>query len=326
MAKIILSNQTTPPTPPTGVTTIWVDSATKKAYQIDDAGLITVLVSDTWKVDDSGAVTSVAINNGASAYQVSDVVTITGGDSGATFNVDAVSNGGLTAVNSIDVPGSGYAAGDTLTVDGGSSDGQVSVTSVNGSVVGATANSDGLLYSMGDQPTISGGNSDAIVNVDSVGGGGNVTAVSIVSPGSGYANGTYSLTGFGDGMATVAITIDGGITGLSIVTAGNNYSSGATTLSGGSGGGGQATFTANAIGGITAITLLTGGTGYSTSTGVATTGGSDSNNATVDVTVLANHIIPVPASPFIGIPNMPTSATGLPAGSLWNNGGAVNIV
>jgi len=58
MSRIRFENQTTPATPPAGKVTVFVDSADKKAKQIDDAGLVTDLTA----VPAGGAVTTTNIN------------------------------------------------------------------------------------------------------------------------------------------------------------------------------------------------------------------------------------------------------------------------
>jgi len=47
MGKAVIKNQTTPVTPTSGYTAIFVDSADKKAKQIDDTGTVTDLTATT---------------------------------------------------------------------------------------------------------------------------------------------------------------------------------------------------------------------------------------------------------------------------------------
>ena len=84
-------------------------------------------------VQTAGAITSIAINTAGTGYTVGDVITVTAGDSNATFTIDSVS-GAVSAVAVVD-GGSGYVVGDTLTIPGGGADATFEVaTVVDGSI------------------------------------------------------------------------------------------------------------------------------------------------------------------------------------------------
>jgi hypothetical protein len=65
-----------------------------------------------------GDITSTTISSGGSGYLVGDVLTISGGNSDASFTIDAISGGTITSVV-LNSPGIGYTAGDNLTIAGG---------------------------------------------------------------------------------------------------------------------------------------------------------------------------------------------------------------
>ena len=67
----------------------------------------------------TGDIASATISAGGSGYQVGDVLSISGGNSDASFTVDAISGGTITGVV-LNNAGTGYSAGDVLTIAGGS--------------------------------------------------------------------------------------------------------------------------------------------------------------------------------------------------------------
>lgn len=81
-----------------------------------DADILFVAESDV-NAATQGGVATVSVNAGGTGYSVSDVLTITGGDTACTLNVDSVSTSAVTGV-SILTNGSGYtvATGKATTV------------------------------------------------------------------------------------------------------------------------------------------------------------------------------------------------------------------
>jgi len=79
-------------------------------------GVLAVTISS---VDLTQTNINVTIANGGSGYAVNDVVTIVGGDNTATYTVNTISGGTITAVT-LNSPGNGYTATDVLTINGGS--------------------------------------------------------------------------------------------------------------------------------------------------------------------------------------------------------------
>jgi hypothetical protein len=67
----------------------------------------------------TGDIASVTIASGGSGYLVGDVVTISGGNNDATYSIDAITGGTVTALV-LNNPGTGYTNGDVLTISGGS--------------------------------------------------------------------------------------------------------------------------------------------------------------------------------------------------------------
>jgi hypothetical protein len=67
----------------------------------------------------TGDIASVTIASGGSGYLVGDVVTISGGNNDATYSIDAITGGTVTALV-LNNPGTGYTNGDVLNISGGS--------------------------------------------------------------------------------------------------------------------------------------------------------------------------------------------------------------
>ena len=161
-----------------------------------------------------GALYTVAVNAGGSAYAVGDILAVAGGNGGQVqvTQITTGTNGALIGVT-IDASGVGYIAGDVLTVAGGT-DGELTVTSVDGGAIQTfTITNPGSGYSTGNGIALSGGSgSGATANITSIITAGAIEAVLIYSPsglsvsGTGYVVSTaVNLTGGHGTGATLAI-------------------------------------------------------------------------------------------------------------------------
>jgi hypothetical protein len=166
-------------------------------------------------------------NNGGSAYQAGDVLTvIQGGGSGGTVTVGSVANT-ITAV-ALNNAGTGYKVGDVLTVIQGSAVlGTANVLTITGGLgtgpIGTIVlTNGGTGYSTATGLSVSGGTgSSAKVNITVT--TGVIQSLSLTNAGLGYTQASNLLTSGGHGSnATVTITaggaIDTGTTGV-ILTA-----------------------------------------------------------------------------------------------------------
>ena len=88
----------------------------------------------------TGIITTKTINNDGGGYSSGDVVTITGGGTGANIQVDTVGSGSITEIL-VDSVGSGYAIGDVVNFSSGNASAKVSV--VNGGIA-PEANTTGM--------------------------------------------------------------------------------------------------------------------------------------------------------------------------------------
>ena len=151
-----------------------------------------------------GAITSVSIQTAGLNYQAGDVVSIDGGDGGATVTVNTVNNGAIASIT-INSQGSNYQVGNVVTILTGGANATATINSVgNGAITGFTVNASGIGYVAGNILTLTGGNANATITVNSATTGA-INSVSISAPGTGYTmNDLITITG-GSGTATFTV-------------------------------------------------------------------------------------------------------------------------
>lgn len=190
-----------------------------------------------------------AINAQAYLLMVNGESSITewSGGVGQVASVDNTSGAILTINSNAQVweseidTGSGYHVGDLLTVTTGDGNATVRVLEIaNGMVATVAIGANGSGYSMGNTLLIGAPNGvGAFVRVDTVDGGGGITAVTLLNPGSGYySTGNYVASGGGGTGARINVTAiaDGGVQNVTVVDAGTGYAPGTgQTTSGGFG-------------------------------------------------------------------------------------------
>ena len=185
----------------------------------------------TFTVDGTGVVQSVNLTAGGSGYTGTPTVTFPIPGSGAS--ITATEAGYAVVTYTIPSAGTTYTtASGVATTTGGAQPGigtglTLNIVASSGPIASSTLASGGKNYQVNDTGTITGGSGDATYRVSTVGTSGEVTALTIVTGGSGYTPGTYPLA-----------------------------------FSGASGSGAQATYTVNASGVVASYTLIAGGTGY----------------------------------------------------------------
>ena len=222
-----------------------------------------------------GSITQIVPNQVGSGYSVNDTLTINTSDvGGSQLDTIAVTNGG-----------SGYTDGTYLgvsliTSSGSGSDATADIVVSGGTVTSATTTARGNNYSLTDSLTVDGDD----ITISQAG------TVTVLSGGTGYANGTYSNVPlnnatFREGLPgsglTAEVTVSGNtITTVTVTNGGENYLAGdeLSVFAADVGGDG-----AGVIG---ALTVSAGGTGLTDgiTNGVSITSGSGSGaTATVEV-------------------------------------------
>lgn len=170
--------------------------------------------------DTASAVMSIASSPvaGGTGYVVGDTLTISGG-TGATVSVNSIVNGAIST-SILSNGGSGYNNGDVLSVGGSGGIGAtVTVTGVAGNVITSyTLTTAGQNYPVGMAYLSTGTNAaakqPAVINITAILNGvigvdqtlGNPTALTLLTPGTGYSTGTQNTTGGTGSGATVNVT------------------------------------------------------------------------------------------------------------------------
>ena len=155
----------------------------------------------------------ISVTNDGALYTSGEALTITGGGSGASINIDDIGRGGITDIF-IDAAGSGYEIGDDLTftnTDTGGGSAQAKVSLVNGGIVaeeGTTGMTDGEDHLVLEDETQRGDpyTGNKIVQ-ESGTGSGDITDIRIINGGNNYGSlptATVS-TGSGGSSATVKL-------------------------------------------------------------------------------------------------------------------------
>ena len=152
----------------------------------------------------SGIITSKSITNDGNGFSNGDVVTITGGGTGATIQVDTVGSGSIEEIL-VDSVGSGYAIGDVINFSSGNASAKVSV--VNGGIApeANTTGMDATDHIVLEDETQRGDpyTGNKIVQ-ESGSGSEDITDVRIIDGGNGYTSlPTLTITSSGGSSATV---------------------------------------------------------------------------------------------------------------------------
>ena len=235
--------------------------------------------------------------SGADFADVTDQLTLDGGNADAIVEVATLKTIGKIDTYSLNNGGTGYKVNEIGHVNTGSFDAYYMVDAVDGEIGGIESygiNYGGEGYVVNDVVTVDGGNYDATFEVMSVDGAfGGIASYGIYDGGLGYAIGDYIYVDGGTSTATFGvIDVDGSGTVISLeqLDAGAGYyNDNFVTSTNGSGYGFMMTVSSTFVGAITALTLWTNGSGYGTGTwGV--TGGTGAN-ATIDVTDIFDGII-----------------------------------
>ena len=168
-------------------------------------------------VNESG-VDAITITSGGTGYTTAPTISIPGGGGSGAAATATVSGGEVTAIT-ITSGGTGYTSAPTISITGGGT-GATATATVGETNVTVTP------------PTAAGAAATATVS------GGEVTAITITSGGTGYTSApTISITGGGGTGATATATVSGGeVTAIIITSGGTGYTSAPTiSITGGTG-------------------------------------------------------------------------------------------
>lgn len=238
-----------------------------------------------------GQVSSFTVTNGGSGYDSTGasppLVELSGGGgtvrgTGGTANVNA--SGAVQSITRQCNQGSYGTTPPTVTITSGHGSGATAVPVMGTTVAGFTVTSQGTGYSSFPTVTVSGGGGNG-ASGGAVLDGSPITAVSLVSGGGGYTDGTgYSATfsggGGGTGAAASFDVAGGVVTSITLTAAGTGYLSAPTIGFSAAGGGVNASASATTAGGkVTSINLLLAGGGYTSTPSVSITGGGGSGAA-----------------------------------------------
>jgi len=152
----------------------------------------------------------ISVTNDGALYTSGEALTITGGGSGASINIDDIGRGGITDIF-IDAAGSGYEIGDDLVftnTDTGGGSAQAKVSLVNGGIVaeeGTTGMTDGEDHLVLEDETQRGDpyTGNKIVQ-ESGTGSGDITDIRIINSGSGFTSLPTATVG-GSGLGAKVI-------------------------------------------------------------------------------------------------------------------------
>jgi len=134
----------------------------------------------------SGAVTNIAVTNGGTGYTSSPVVVITGGGGNGALATANISAGVITSIT-INAGGTGYTSSPSVSVQAGTR--AVASATIQTSFVSSfTQISSGSGYTQPPQVKITGGGGSGATATATIDGSGNVTAVNIVTEGTGYTS------------------------------------------------------------------------------------------------------------------------------------------
>lgn len=154
--------------------------------------------------DQPGVVLTASITSGGAGYLVGDIIRLTTGGNNAAINVTGATvfpsfpPGVITSIT-VASGGTGYATGAGQPAVGGHGDSAtINVTSVSSNA--------GTGYTIGDVLTAVGGGNNATFRVADVSSTGQITSLTLLTPGSGYSVATVNLSGGSGASATLNIT------------------------------------------------------------------------------------------------------------------------
>jgi hypothetical protein len=246
----------------------------------------------------SAALTTAGILGSTQSYASQTQSGTTGTGAGAIFTV---SRNGASYVTTVTDPGNGYAAGDTVTVSGtglgGTSSNNASITvqtasdknTVASLNQGSISSIDGGYTAANDLNTTGGSGTGLRVDV-TADGNGEMTAVTVRTPGKNYA--------VGDTIKVVSGTTRGVVYGYNgTIPAGTGYTTatGVATTTNGSGTGLTVNINCEGAGGALTTQITNGGSGYSSANGVSCTGGTG-NGLTINTVANAGLVTSISLS------------------------------
>ncbi len=230
---------------------------------------------------------AIAFNSGAFGVNNGTIKTATGAPTNLTTNVlRNIASYGATSV--LEPGGAGYGVTDLGVVNPTGPAGKVKLQ-IAGTVPGVdydqlTVISSGIGYAGSPTIAISGGRGSGAAGYVTIVGGA-ITAVTIVSGGSGYNVAPTLTFNVGSGATATATVVGGVVTGVSVSAGGSAYTTATNvTFTSGTGTNATASVAVNGSGRLVP-TLLTGGTNYTTQPIVAVSGGTNTRGATFTANV-----------------------------------------
>jgi hypothetical protein len=243
-------------------------------------------------------ISTYAVSGGGTGYVVGDMLTaVQAGASGGTFSVTEIgNNGNVTAVDLVNT-GLGYnpAAALPTTMQGvPGTGGTVDITGT--AIVTFEIDNPGIGYAVGDDiEIVQADGSGAILHVVSTGPTGEITDLSMTSPGNGYLVAdnvpTNPVIPGGSGCTVNILTTT--ITSYDVGNGGQGYGMGdiiTPVYAGASGAAFSVTGIDPSIGAITAISLQTDGSGYPVSSIPTTVTHVPGSGATIDILTVTSYI------------------------------------
>jgi hypothetical protein len=283
----------------------------------------------------NGSIGTIVLTNPGTGYAVPTVSITGGGGSGATALAHVSASGAVDDILIVN-PGSGYSAPPTITITGaGGAGASATGTISSGAVTGYSGLIGGSGYTASPTATIgapgSGTQATARVWVSPADA---IQTVQVPAPGAGYVAPSINFSS-GGAVAAAIVNPQGQITGITMVTGGSGYASAPTVnITGGNGMGATATTTISS-GVVTGVEVTAQGSGYLPSPVVNVTGGQGFGAQLIPVIVsgtLSNFSIVNAGTGYSSNPSVNASqpiGTGGGATATLSNGsvnGFTNIV
>lgn len=210
------------------------------------------------------AVTSIVVTNPGSGYTTPPIISISGDGSGAAATAVLLTLGAVVRVD-MTAAGSDYTTPPDITFTGGAGTGASAISLLDDSATGRAIGrililNEGSGYTAPPTLTLTGGGGSGATADATLSSLGDVVAVTLDNPGSGYAFApdiSFAPPGSGDGAeATAILASTGGVGFVSVITPGEGYTT-APTISfiGGDGTGAAATATLESTGSVIGLTL-----------------------------------------------------------------------
>jgi hypothetical protein len=233
---------------------------------------------------------TITLTDSGIKYTSAPTVTFTTTGSGAGVVLTAVVENGSVVRVDVTNPGSGFAVDDftLLTFTGGGSDdtatAHVTINASSGPLSGAFVTNGGSQYASTDHLTLSGGGGSGGALQLNLGGGGVVTGITVISPGSGYTSEPAIIfhTSTGSGAAAFVTISTGSIASVTIDAGGTGYTSPPQITIIGDGKNAVVQAHIDDTGTVTSADVLNGGDGY-TSALVRFTLGNNAATATAQL-------------------------------------------